>query len=572
MSERPEDWDELFLRYLSGEGDDELERRVRERLLSDESARARLVALACQQQALSDVLGEAAERKPSSRVLLKNPRASRPSGANYGWLLAAAAIVLAMLGYFLSRPGEPPRTPSKDAPAPKSEARSPEKAPAPEEPPRKAPLLAEEKPKPFPPPPPEKKETPEAAPLPKPVEKKEEAPKSEEPKVPVPTPKPESSPKTVTEAVVATLEKVEGDVWILGDGRRLKGEPKQALTSGQGLECAGTAELSYADGTKLKIGPETLVREFLEPKGRAGKRLKLDRGVLSADVRKQPADQPMVIATPQGEATVVGTKLRLTVEPDEKGSTRLEVEEGKVRLKRFLDGKTIDVATGHFAVAGTTSAEFKPLPSILLGLVGYWRFEDQAGTTMTDASGQGNDGTLVGKVKRTLGKFGQGLELDGATGLVQVPHAAALNPGTSTFSLSIWIRNRKQDVWAWDLFFKDDGKLQSYYYLSVGTKPRFEFSTGDAKVTIDGQAGVNDNRWHHLVAVRNATYSAQLYVDGVLDTSASCAPSQNTSIRTTTPLLIGAGNGTFYAGQIDDVRIYNRALGADEIRQLYSGR
>ncbi len=570
MSERPEDWDELFLRYLSGEGDDDLERRVRERLLSDESARARLVALACQQQALSDVLGEAAERKPSSRVLLKNPRASRPSGPNYGWLLAAAAVVLAMLGVLLSRPGEAPRTSPKDAPAPRVEARSPEKVPPSEEPPRKPPLLVEQKPKPAPPP--ENREAPQPAPLPKPVEKKEETPKPEEPKIPAPAPKPEPAPRTIAEAVVATLEKVEGELWILGDGRRSKGEAKQPLTSGQGLECAGTAELSYADGTKLKIGPETLVREVLEPKGRAGKRLTLVRGVLTADVRKQPADQPMVIATPQGEATVVGTKLRLTVEPDEKGSTRLEVEEGKVRLKRFLDGKTVDVATGHFAVAGSTPTEFKPLPSILLGLVGYWRFEDQAGTTMSDASGQGNDGTLIGKARRTLGKFGQALELDGTTGLVQVPHAAALNPGTSNFTLSVWVRNRKQDVWLWNLFFKDDGKLQSYYYFGVATKPRFEFSTGDAKVTIDGQAGVNDNRWHHLVAVRNSTYSAQLYVDGVLDSSASCAPSQNTSIRTTTPLSIGAGNGSFYAGLIDDVRVYSRALSAEEVRQLYSGR
>ena len=322
MTERPEDWDERFLRYLSGEADPELARLVRERLMSDESARARLVTLACQQQALSDVLGEAAERKPSSRILLRNPHAARGSGSTTGWLLAAAAILIAMLGYLLSRPGE--NGPIRPQPSPKSEARSPEKA-RPQEAPPKAPVLAEQKATPIPQPPaPEKKEAPEPAPLPKPIEKKEEATKPEEPKIPAPAPKTESIPKTVTEAVVATLDKVEGDLWVLADGRRTKADAKLPLTSGQGLECAGTAELSYPDGTKLKIGPETLVREFLEPKGRAGKRLTLDRGVLMADVRKQPADQPMVITTPQGEATVLGTRLRLTVEPDEKGSTRLE--------------------------------------------------------------------------------------------------------------------------------------------------------------------------------------------------------------------------------------------------------
>jgi hypothetical protein len=38
------------------------------------------------------------------------------------------------------------------------------------------------------------------------------------------------------------------------------------------------------------------------------------------------------------------------------------------------------------------------------------------------------------------------------------------------------------------------------------------------------------------------------------------------------PLIIGAGNGSFYAGQIDDARVYNRALSAEEVRQLFAGK
>jgi len=58
----------------------------------------------------------------------------------------------------------------------------------------------------------------------------------------------------------------------------------------------------------------------------------------------------------------------------------------------------------------------------------------------------------------------------------------------------------------------------------------------------------------------------------VLDSSAAVAPTQTALIRTTTPLIIGAGNQSFFMGQIDDARFYNRALSADEVRQLYSGR
>ncbi len=67
MNGRSEDWDELFLRYLGGEADPELEQRVRARLLSDASARDRLVTLACQQQAMAELLSESSARKPGSR-------------------------------------------------------------------------------------------------------------------------------------------------------------------------------------------------------------------------------------------------------------------------------------------------------------------------------------------------------------------------------------------------------------------------------------------------------------------------------------------------------------------------
>jgi hypothetical protein len=69
---------------------------------------------------------------------------------------------------------------------------------------------------------------------------------------------------------------------------------------------------------------------------------------VSADVKKQPQDRPMIVTTPKSEAKVLGTTLRLKV--DEKGATRLDVLEGKVRLTRLSDSKGVDVVTGHYAV------------------------------------------------------------------------------------------------------------------------------------------------------------------------------------------------------------------------------
>lgn len=138
-------------------------------------------------------------------------------------------------------------------------------------------------------------------------------------------------PRPVTAVAVATI-----------DGQ-------QVFVAGQELN--GPATIVYPDGTKVELGPETTVRDV---PGK-GKGLFVARGFLTADVLKQA--QPMVFATPQGEARILGTQLSLTVAE----STRLEVKEGKVRFTR-TDGKSIDVTADHYTVA----SELKLLSSRVL--------------------------------------------------------------------------------------------------------------------------------------------------------------------------------------------------------------
>jgi len=78
---------------------------------------------------------------------------------------------------------------------------------------------------------------------------------------------------------------------------------------------------------------------------------------------------------------------------------------------------------------------------------------------------------------------------------------------------------------------------------------------------------VNDGLWHHIVAVRTNSTDGEIYVDGSLDGSDS-GPAKSLN---NVPVWIGRGfTGPFYFnGLIDDVRIYDRALSAKEIWQLY---
>jgi hypothetical protein len=95
-----------------------------------------------------------------------------------------------------------------------------------------------------------------------------------------------------------------------------------------------------------------------------GRRVQLARGTVAAVVSRQPADQPMSIVTPHGEARVLGTALRLSVRPDGKGSTQLEVTEGRVRFTRSRDGKSADVAAGQ-ALVVPGDAEWIPVRAVV---------------------------------------------------------------------------------------------------------------------------------------------------------------------------------------------------------------
>lgn len=122
----------------------------------------------------------------------------------------------------------------------------------------------------------------------------------------------------------------------------------------------GSAIVVYEDGTRLEAGPDAGLQLMDRPAqgtgtsalaaapADAGKLLFLRKGVLVVAAAKQPEDRPMVVTTPHAEARVLGTLFTLTVGPS---STRLDVQEGRVRLTRRPDGAAVEVGAGRSATA-----------------------------------------------------------------------------------------------------------------------------------------------------------------------------------------------------------------------------
>jgi len=103
--------------------------------------------------------------------------------------------------------------------------------------------------------------------------------------------------------------------------------------------------------------------------------------------------------------------------------------------------------------------------------------------------------------------------------------------------------------------------------IATGTTNNSWYSTGTtASWTTQMQAGV----WYHVVATYNGSY-VKIYINGVLEGTGVQAISGNI-IRYALPVRFGYPSSAtinYFNGKIDEVRIYNSALGAAGVQRLY---
>ena len=201
------------------------------------------------------------------------------------------------------------------------------------------------------------------------------------------------------------------------------------------------------------------------------------------------------------------------------------------------------------------------------GLVGYWSFDDGAGTSATDFSGKNNAGVFPGGTANPTwvdGKRGKALSFDGGDYI--------------SFSNPINQANLSQEwtVAAWAKLSTGSGSsyqflisgLNAGVKLMHGVKPLLYLNCCTDDYYMYGTTDLRDNKWHYVAFVfRNSDGLRKIYVDGRDDSSSG---PNNTS----TPEGMNAtfNLGSQVIGSIDDVRVYNRALSAAEVQTLYNSR
>ena len=109
--------------------------------------------------------------------------------------------------------------------------------------------------------------------------------------------------------------------------------------------------------------------------------------------------------------------------------------------------------------SGTASATTKAAAS---GLVAAYGFDQGSGTTVTDASGNGNNGTITNATWSASGKYGGALQFNGTNALVTIPDSASLHL-TSGMTLEAWVNPSTVNANWRDVVYKGNDN----YYLSA---------------------------------------------------------------------------------------------------------
>ena len=179
---------------------------------------------------------------------------------------------------------------------------------------------------------------------------------------------------------------------------------------------------------------------------------------------------------------------------------------------------------------------------------------------MADASGNGNNGTIGTATWATLGKYGKALTFNGTSARVTVNDAASLHL-TTGMTLEAWVNPTTVSAKWRDVVYKGDDN----YYLEGTSRNASRPAMGGTfgGLPLYGTGALTKNKWAYLAATYDGA-TLRLYVNGVQVASRAQTGNIATSAN---PLEIGGDsiNGQYFAGVIDEVRIYNRALSASEV-------
>lgn len=206
-----------------------------------------------------------------------------------------------------------------------------------------------------------------------------------------------------------------------------------------------------------------------------------------------------------------------------------------------------------------------PAALATVGPVAAYSFDEGEGTTLEDVTGSGHNGEIESAEWTDRGKYGGALEFDGKDDCVTVPDAEELRT-TEEFTLETWVKPASP-VGDDPIVYKDAwGHVADSLGIGIysSAKPEGFIGEGEGEFeSVAGSAAIEANVWTHLAFTYDGAHM-RLYVNGSLAGTQAQAEGPPWGEG---PLVIGCNPDypEFFKGKIDEVRVYDRALNANEV-------
>ena len=201
------------------------------------------------------------------------------------------------------------------------------------------------------------------------------------------------------------------------------------------------------------------------------------------------------------------------------------------------------------------------------GLLAHWRLDDNADNTAVVDSAGSHTGTAQQNtsVLHTTGQIDGALSFNGSSDYITVSGSDGLrfNSGTQDFSIFAWIKSATGYSSSTLIFDLRNANDDGWRFLYSSTE---QIWLSVDWIDVKSSSLIQDTNWHFVGAVIDRDGNGQMYIDGLPDGNPVAISSE--PMATTVDAAIGKSSydaSGYFDGLIDDVRIYDRALSADQV-------
>jgi len=213
--------------------------------------------------------------------------------------------------------------------------------------------------------------------------------------------------------------------------------------------------------------------------------------------------------------------------------------------------------------------------ALQMDMVAWWPFNETSGNIAHNNWFDRNHGTVYGG-QWEKGIVNNALSLDGSSNYVEVPASSDLTDAALHYTVEVWVKPEVDNDY-WTGVVGKPGRNYNFW-LGYSNNPgggyvhhRFHSTAGTNDSCPDTPGGsIPMNKWTHVVLTNNGA-RCRTYINGKVAAERTFTASL---VANSTNLYIGrnldGGNGNYFRGLIDEVRIYNAALPSAQIQKHYA--